>query len=437
MKLPCRESIIALALMALCQPDALAQASAEQKHKDLAQLHRLLVDHHPGVDRYVSLSSLHASFNNLDHAIRAGSNWDFYQVALRLVAEVRCGHTRLRPSTAMNTSLPERIYFPLPISFVRQKMYARFPDKAIRQVTTINGDRVSEIIKQIFRCMPVDGFADSAKYEFVASSFALWYARVIRRQTGNFVLTDGDGKTFNIDAVDLHTVSSVSFSDRGEGHPIQFNMKGKTGYLRVQTFSSEECRQSGMDYKQFLDRTFSTLKTSGTQSLVVDIRDNGGGDDQYGAWLCSYLLSGSFRYFKTVKEKEGDAFVPVNHPCLSVQQPSPHRFGGSIVLLVNGRTFSTAADVGAVFKASGRGVVMGSETGGGYEGNTSGRSETFTLTNTGLTITIPQWYYENEVKPQPYPHRGVIPDVVPPISAMSPINGKDEVLEYALAYKVK
>jgi len=81
-------------------------------------------------------------------------------------------------------------------------------------------------------------------------------------------------------------------------------------------------------------------------------------------------------------------------------------------LLINGRTFSTAADVASMFRSNKRAAIIGSETGGGYEGNTSGASERVELNNSQIRIQIPRWYYENVVVPAPQQHRGTIPDYV-------------------------
>jgi len=184
------------------------------------------------------------------------------------------------------------------------------------------------------------------------------------------------------------------------------------GYLKVNTFSSYSYRHSGIGYEDFLKKTFSRLKSESVGRLVVDIRDNGGGDDQYGALLFSYVAQKPFGYFKRVYKKDGHSTVDIGHPCVQQQHPQADAFNGKVCLLINGRTFSTAADVASIFRSNKRAAIIGSETGGGYEGNTSGESERVELNNSHIRIQIPRWFYENAVVPVPQQHRGTIPDYV-------------------------
>jgi C-terminal processing protease CtpA/Prc len=125
--------------------------------------------------------------------------------------------------------------------------------------------------------------------------------------------------------------------------------------------------------------------------------------------------------------------IDVGHPCVQRQHPQPDAFKGKVCLLINGRTFSTAADVASIFRSNKRSIIIGSETGGGYEGNTSGASERVELNNSHIKIQIPRWYYENAVAPAPQLHRGTIPDYAvkkKPTDLFD--NSKDPELDLAL-----
>ena len=68
-------------------------------------------------------------------------------------------------------------------------------------------------------------------------------------------------------------------------------------------------------------------------------------------------------------------------------------FEGDVCILIDGGTFSTAADLATVAHANRLATFFGEETGGGYEGNNSGSSEFLRLPNSGLGVSVPHWNY--------------------------------------------
>ena len=85
-------------------------------------------------------------------------------------------------------------------------------------------------------------------------------------------------------------------------------------------------------------------------------------------------------------------------------------FRGRLWVLTDGGTFSTAAEFCAVARSLGRATFVGEETGGTYEGNTSGTFAILTLPRTGVRVVIPLVRYVLAVKPSKSRGRGIIPD---------------------------
>ena len=63
-----------------------------------------------------------------------------------------------------------------------------------------------------------------------------------------------------------------------------------------------------------------------------------------------------------------------------------------------------------MFKEHKRGKIIGTETGGAFQGNNSGSSEEVQLPETGLILSIPRWRYTNAVT-DTTSRRGIIPDI--------------------------
>lgn len=416
--------------------------TSESAKKDLATLFNSLVNKHPGVYRHTTQSELKAQYDKaIASANRALSFWEFYRITSRLTAAVKCGHTRLRlPETERSNFTANGKFFPLPILFADTIMYARCPDQSVKQVTRINGKKVDEILRNIFANISEDGNSTKAKYDVTEDAFGILYARHVDLSPKMFVVEFSSGNKLQAQSIppaDWEQFQRLSFYAAKETKPASFKMIGDTGYLNIATFDSGSYGSSAMNYNDFLEATFAELKKNKVKKLIVDIRRNGGGDDQYGANLCSYLTTKPFSYFKTVKQKSGNGFSVVNHPCLSAQQPARNAFTGKVCLLIDGQTFSTAADVASVTSANHFARVIGRETGGGYDGNTSGRSESVLLANSGISLSIPLWYYENAVPIAKVLHRGVIPDELINRTQESIINHKDLEIEKAIEWLAK
>ena len=144
-------------------------------------------------------------------------------------------------------------------------------------------------------------------------------------------------------------------------------------------------------FKVFADSSFKILKERAITHLIIDLRNNYGGDSDVGDCLLQYLLDVPFRQYNRVFAKHSrllkDRLLahkqgkPLSHSdSVLLLQPNgkvdtlknedetllelPHRFRGKVSLLVSTATFSSAADFAQAFSFYRRGNVIGEETGG-------------------------------------------------------------------------
>ena len=128
----------------------------------------------------------------------------------------------------------------------------------------------------------------------------------------------------------------------------------------------------------------------------------------------------------------GYLLTPKMHSCLAVQRPGKYPFLGKVFVLIEGGTFSTAADFCAVTHHLKRATFVGEETGGGYYGNNSGMMPTLTLPNSKVGIRLPMYAYWNAVPGYDGKRRGTIPDHVVELKTADVLRGVDTQLESAL-----
>ncbi|NJO88376.1 MAG: hypothetical protein HC831_04950 [Chloroflexia bacterium] len=209
-------------------------------------------------------------------------------------------------------------------------------------------------------------------------------------------------------------------------------------------------------YEKFLKESFREIKTRGTEYLIIDLRNNEGGIDRWGAMLYAYLTDKKFRYYKELRlsgvkfttepylqkprffgilkllvhKKDGKYFWP-HHKNLKVQKPRRETFNGKVYILVNGNSYSVTSEFAAIARSEKRALFFGQETGGTYEGNNSGTFAFVTLPNSRLTLAIPILAYYLDVHPENPLDRGILPDYY-----ISPAqeNGQDAEMDFVMEY---
>jgi C-terminal processing protease CtpA/Prc len=117
--------------------------------------------------------------------------------------------------------------------------------------------------------------------------------------------------------------------------------------------------------------------------------------------------------------------LPSNHP-------GKYPFLGKVFVLIDGGTFSTAADFCAVTHHLKRAMFIGEETGGGYYGNNSGMQTVLTLPNSKIRVRIPMYEYWNAVPGYDGTRRGTRPDRAVETKVGNLLKGIDEQLNVAL-----
>ncbi len=142
---------------------------------------------------------------------------------------------------------------------------------------------------------------------------------------------------------------------------------------------------------------------SGTNALVLDLRQNGGGDPESVAFLCSYFFDeGDVRHLNDLYYRFNDS----TRQYWTSAVPGA-RFGGTkpVYVLTSHTTFSGGEECAYDFQTQKRGILVGETTGGGAN---PGRP---VVVGEGFVVFIPMGRAINPITKTNWEHVGVVPDI--------------------------
>jgi len=458
-------AVLSVSVSAFPQSQLLTRAQMET---DIDALIAALKEAHGGLYRFTSSAELNAWFASSRQKIPASaSRIQFANLLREAIAPVRDGHNRLEYDEQTMTQLNAAPLLPFRVLFEGQRIMVLFNDtrddqqvKPGTEIISINGSPAAEILNRMLSRMTCDGFIETGKRRVLERTFHTQYwlqvdpssrfeLRCKSTEGKEFTTTlDGITNADRLTARNANPVNAVALKSvylpgtQPENIAISFSADSKTATLRIRGFE-------GGDFRQQLDAAFASAREKGSTGMILDLRGNGGGVDMDGAYLVSQFASRPFRYFDHIKImtldpsfttwktdtysdlKEGTTkaedgtyrVLPRLHPGVGEQQPVAHPFSGKLIVLIDGNTFSTSADVCAALRGLNRGPFVGEETGGTAEGNTSGLNATVKLQHSGIKLRVQMYGYWNAVKAER--GRGTLPDIAVERKAVDLLNGRD------------
>jgi hypothetical protein len=408
--------------------------SEDVLRSDFAEIKNILLNNHPAPFRFSSREAFEDFYNKqLQKMNRPMNLGEYFLVAAPLVESIHCGHTWISlPDEFWDND--EALFFPLGMVFSGDKAYAALSEKNSpipqgSEIISINKIPVSEIIESTKRLVNSDAKSKTGKlaafFHSFPDLFALQYGNPGAYEV-NFIPPGSP----EIQAHILKPVSrkaawenatntlAGSFSG-GDELQLEILQAQKIAILGIRSFSYYNNRQK---FYAFIDSAFKQIQGSGIQTLILDLRNNSGGDPFCSAHLLSYLETKPAPYFARVYDE---------YPTLA--QPIPvaanNAFSGNLFVLINGGCFSSTGHLCALLKYHERGKFIGEETGGNYECNDS--QTLITTSATKLNLHLARVTYTIAVKGISG-ETGIMPDypVEPTIEDL--LAGRDAVKEFAM-----
>lgn len=405
---------------------------------------------------------------------------DFYNLIWNVVEYSGSCHSNLSfPDSITNILYQKKIFFPLPLKYLSGKVYVNAANQEIplgSEIISINKIDAKAFCNNVSKYASTDGHNVTGKFAFLETNWLPFFIYLQYGEQKSFLVKSRkDGVILNttLNAADYIAIISIydnkfipTYQETLEQEYSLKYLDKQTALLNVNTFAlGGPTTDEHKKYANFLDSVFTDLKTNNTPNLIVDVRQNGGGNDPNDLLLYSYITKRNFRenlsaftLFNTVplqqyyfeeysdeikdleeqlKEEHSelkDGKYYQNDTFNKVWQPNVNAFQGKTYLLIDPFVGSAGSLFASMVKSDENSVVVGQETLGGYYGHTGHIPVTYKLPNTKLMVTFSIVDLDQDVKKLRDQKQGdgIKPDFLVEPTITEYLNSIDVALEFVM-----
>jgi hypothetical protein len=426
-----------------------------QMQEDFDLMRDLFEQIHPGLYWHQSEDDWNTACKEFGEILPDSQSYrDFFYQMSDFVQNIGCGHSGLSPSPELsfNPTLP------LNIEIIGEKFYSDSGNVIPfgNEILEIDSVPVVEILEQLRKYVTVDGLNPSADIQLVEDYFKDLFAYrypiddsilVVHQQNPDSLADSSYVWTSYFSGLFDFSFLSEDLTEP-KLYKYTFGDGKKIALLEIPDFEPPP------PYKLQLSTWFKDLKRWKADALVIDLRNNLGGQHTKAQILAQWILDEPFEPFEKIEvkteslpQKSKLAFPVLGFERLvksqfekagensylkkklDFRQPKKSRYKGPVYVLVSGRTFSSATIFCTLLEEQDRAVFIGEEPGGNYFKTSAGFQPLYTLPNSGFQIRIPTIAFVMRSQNQEIdPSHGIHPDFEVDIDVEDFRAGKDTAL---------
>jgi hypothetical protein len=331
----------------------------EKLREDFRILRNALEEGHPGIYRYAPKPELDRHFDEAEKALDRPMNvYEFYRIVAPVVTALKCGHTGVRVSPDLDKDKPR---LPLVVRVLDGRPYVLRDlanggiELASQEIRSVNGVSADKIVSVLLAATPGDGDVQTSRERRIGgANFAGGLIDLLGLESPYIVSVGGakgEARTVRLEGVDAAKLQEPRPKDSAT---LTFLDDGKIADLRIHRFGGTANNKS---LNGFIRESFAEIDKKKSAALILDLRDNGGGADELGKLLLSFLIDEPFQYYddlvlnglsfsfqKYTARKEplpanmlerqpNGKYRLVKHPNWGTQQPSKPTFKGKVYIL--------------------------------------------------------------------------------------------------------
>ena len=465
----------------------------QEAREDIDWLQKSLEYIHPRLYKYTEKEKLDSLFQAARTEIASSDKeilaLDLLSIISKLNAEVNCGHLYTIPQYELKEEILQKKVMPLYLKVIGKNLYVlddcSKSDENLSgaKILSINERKSSEILQLMKAGIATDGYIESRKNRLIERymnhsfhGFDLYFHLQVDR-TEEFRIQyqlPGEKEILRMDLQGIGMDERKQLLKELYGKDERawqntpsptFELQKEEDYAILRLPRSFYNKDLDPDFDTFLKTAFQELKSKEIKHLILDLRNNEGGSEHHQMELMSYLYDKPFKLYQNIYLSHLD-FRPLKEiiierdpkdllfnnddqymrkissdlwinnykygRSLNLQPPKKNTFEGKLYVLINGITFSSAADLAADIRKTTEATFIGEESGGTFEGPTGGNTIVVQLPHSKIMIRIsPNIHIGYLYRKHPI-GRGVLPDHEVEYTIEDYLQGKDLELEKAL-----
>jgi Peptidase family S41 len=302
-------------ILFLCFFFAAASIHAQQKltlaqqQEDFKIFKISMQEMHAGLYWFITPARFNSLYDSVYTTLKNNDDTEqFYMKVRYCMAMLKHGHDGVEMTNGetginykMNAMPATRKHLPFVMEYLGDRLYLLNNCSSNKNITngseiiSINGKTITSLNKQMIQYIFANGRNTTYKYKMLGFYFQFHYLYQVLyptetsyrlgiipyKSTKKIVVTaDAELPQTIADRYQQQTGKSIN----SWGKLIDYKMldeKRRIGYCKLETFSTGRFDTDSVKLASELEKLFSTIKNEGIKSLLVDVRDNEGGDDTW------------------------------------------------------------------------------------------------------------------------------------------------------------
>ncbi len=459
-------------------PELEQKFSVEELKDDFKSFRGNLEKLHIGLYSYTPKSELDKAFNQIEAELdRPMTALEFFNKFTRLNKLIGNVHTGIRPPKKIWDAIkkelplfPFEVYWDKDSLFILKNLSDNLMIKDGSKIKTINGKSAEIIFEEMKNSLRRDGYNESYPIERAAYSFAIIYAAQ-NEMPDSFEIElnepSGEIKTVKVKPLPTKKLNENHLArykkpriawEKTKDTALKLSITGDVATITIRIFEMSLIEEKGQKWKKFFKRSFKEIRKKGVKHLIIDLRDNNGGQTKPGINLIKYLTDKPFNFFKSINAnvgkipnpksfvsdgsienfelynwvKKGDLYELKEKAEFKMHKPVKKPFQGKLYVLINAFSNSATGTFAGQVKSLTNAIFIGQETGGNPNQTVARQIINMELPNSKIQVSIPLVLSVKNVNFENKGH-GIIPDHPIKPSIKDVLNKNDSVMEFTLS----
>ena len=297
-----------LFLSALNKNFAQNKLTLTQQQEDFKIFKTSIKEMHIGWNWFITSEKFDGLCDSVYNSLTDNADTEIFYLKVRYcMAALKHGHDGVNMTNnesginfKMNVLPKSRKHLPFVLRYLGEKLYivnncssnSDIPNGS--EIVIINGISVKNLSKEFCAYVFANGRNTTFKYQVLGYYFQFQYLFQALHPSDSYameIIPFKKTKSIKVqvqaelpqkiaDVYLVQTGKNINYWGKLVDYKI-LDAKLKLGYLKFETFSAFRVENDSVKFKSLFQQIFSDIKKDGVESLIVDIRNNEGGDDNW------------------------------------------------------------------------------------------------------------------------------------------------------------